>query len=184
MREQNELSLIINELQNVLERIEEDEIEQLVNAIVIADKVFVTGVGRVLLSMKSGVKRLNHLGVKTFYIGQIDEPAATKDDLLIVASNSGESIIPVAIANKAEKQDVKIAYIGGSRNSTCAKVADLKLIIPTENKLNSDGISSKQPMTTLFEQCLLLICDMLAMKIIKTKNIDIDALWETHANLE
>ncbi len=180
----DKFELILNELSQTCSQVKEDELNKLADMIIESNKLFTVGVGRVLLAIMSGVKRFNHIGIKAYHVGQIDEPALTEGDLLIVASNSGESIFPVAVTQKAKNLDAKIAYIGSSINSTCAKLADLAVILPTASKLNSSGIKSKQPMTSLFEQSLLLICDVLAMMIIEKKQLNIEELWENHANLE
>ena len=39
-------------------------------------------------------------------------------------------------------------------------------------------------MTSLFEQCVLLLGDILAKMIVESRNIDMKALWQCHANLE
>ena len=43
---------------------------------------------------------------------------------------------------------------------------------------------SQQPMTSLFEQSLLLVGDAIAMSMVRKRDIDLDSLWEYHANLE
>ena len=47
-----------------------------------------------------------------------------------------------------------------------------------------DEIHSRQPMTSLFEQALLLFGDTTAMMMIEYRNMDLEELWEYHANLE
>ena len=48
-----------------------------------------------------------------------------------------------------------------------------------------DEISSSQVMSSLFEQSLLLLADMVALLIVDRKQIsDLHALWKKHANLE
>ena len=39
-------------------------------------------------------------------------------------------------------------------------------------------------MTTLFDQALLLLGDILAKMIIEEKQLDMKALWRYHANME
>ena len=39
-------------------------------------------------------------------------------------------------------------------------------------------------MTSLFEQSLLLVGDILAKMIIEKENLDMKGLWQYHANLE
>ena len=45
-------------------------------------------------------------------------------------------------------------------------------------------IRSAQPMTSLFEQSLLLLGDTIASMIIERRHIVLKDLWRCHANLE
>jgi 6-phospho-3-hexuloisomerase len=59
------------------------------------------------------------------------------------------------------------------------------LKIPVSTKLQLPGeIPSVQPMTSLFEQSLLLLGDSLALMMIREQHIDMPSLWKYHANLE
>ena len=69
--------LITEELAVTLGQVEEKEVEALLAGIQKAEKVFFVGVGRVLLSLEAIAKRLAHLGIKTYVVGQITEPAIT-----------------------------------------------------------------------------------------------------------
>lgn len=177
--------IILSECERALNAVEKEQTQVLIDAITTAKAVFFIGIGRVLLSMEAIAKRLDHLGISTHIVGEITEPAITPDDLLIVGSGSGESLIPVAIAQKAVKLGVKVAYIGSNMQSTLANLAALKVRIPVLTKLGlPDEISSDQPMTSLFEQTLMLYGDAIAMMIIQQKEIDLSRLWHQHANLE
>ena len=90
--------IILNELGAALAGVREEDAERLTAAIMGAEQVFVVGVGRVLLMLQAFAKRLNHLGVRANFVGAIDEPAITENDLLLVGSGSGNSAVPVAIA--------------------------------------------------------------------------------------
>lgn len=64
-------------------------------------------------------------------------------------------------------------------------VADFMVRIPVRTKQYlPDEIDSCQPMTSLFEQSVLLIGDILAKLIIEQKQLDMRSLWQYHANLE
>ena len=64
-------------------------------------------------------------------------------------------------------------------------IADFFVRIPVRTKFYlDDEIDSCQPMTSLFEQSVLLLGDVLAKMIIKEKNLDMKSLWHLHANLE
>jgi 6-phospho-3-hexuloisomerase len=70
-------------------------------------------------------------------------------------------------------------------SSSAAGVAHLHLRIPCATKLARAGeIASRQPMTSLFEQALLVICDLISLLICSQKGLELAGLWHAHANLE
>lgn len=177
---------VLDELNRTLNRIDPASLERLADEILAADQVFFVGVGRVLLSLQSVCKRLAHLGIKAHYVGEITEPAITKNDLLIVGSGSGASLFPLGIAKKARSAaDCRIVHIGSNPNSEMKEIADFMVRIPVRTKFYlDDEIDSCQPMTSLFEQSLLLVGDILAKMIIEHRKLDMKGLWQYHANLE
>lgn len=177
--------LVIDECNLALTKIDEKKIDELIDYLFNADKVFFIGVGRVKLELEAFAKRLAHLGIKTHIVGDINEPAMTDRDILIVGSGSGESLIPVAIARKAKSLGGKIVHIGSNPQSSLAPITDLMIRIPVQTKLYlDDEISSNQPMSSLFEQSLLLLGDIVAKMIVEQKQIELKSLWQYHANLE
>lgn len=176
---------VLTELRQTLDRVEPDVLERLINEILSADKVFAVGVGRVLLSLQAFIKRLAHLGIRAHYVGEITEPAISAKDLLIVGSGSGSSLFPLAIARKAKEIGAAIVHIGSNPESPMKDIADFMVRIPVRTKLYlDDEIDSIQPMTSLFEQSLLLLGDLIAKLIIEEQSLDMKTLWEYHANLE
>ena len=179
------VNLVLEECRKVLLAVSEEDTAKLIDEILSAKKVFFVGVGRVMLSLKSVAKRLAHLGIETHLVGEITEPAISEGDILIAASGSGESIFPKEIAKKAKFLGAKVIMIGSNRESTLAGISDFMLRVPTNTKNNcQDEIESKQIMTSLFEQFLLLYGDIIAKIIVDKKNINIKELWQFHANLE
>jgi len=178
--------LILGEIETALSAVDDGDIERLVEAILGAEKVFVVGLGRVLLTLQAFVKRLNHLGVRAWFVGEINEPAITPRDLLIIGSGSGESAVPVAIARIGKKHGACTALLGSNGASTLAMAVDLFVRIPVRTKLAlPDEIPSRQVMSSLFEQCLLIVGDAIALRIVERKAItDLASLWSLHANLE
>ncbi len=183
---QADCAAVLDELGRTLASIDPASLERLADEILKAEQVFFVGVGRVLLSLQSVCKRLAHLGIKAHYVGEITEPAITKDDLLIVGSGSGASLFPLGIAKKARSAvDCRIVHIGSNPNSEMKKICDFMVRIPVRTKFYlEDEIDSCQPMTSLFEQSLLLVGDIPAKMIIERQNLDMKGLWQYHANLE
>ena len=177
---------VLAELDRTLASVDPAQLERLHDAILNADQVFFVGVGRVMLALQCVCKRLAHLGIKAHCVGDINEPAITRNDLLIVGSGSGASLFPLGIAKKARAAaDCTIVHIGSNPDSEMKDIADFMVRIPVRTKLYlPDEIESCQPMTTLFDQSLLLMGDVLAKMIIEEKQLDMKGLWQYHANLE
>lgn len=182
---QQTAELVVKELQTSLGSIDPQSVDQLIDLVLSARKVFFIGVGRVMLSLQAIAKRWAHLGIDTHLVGEITEPAITQDDVLIVGSGSGTTMFPAGIAQKAHAFGAKIVHIGSNPNSELKEIACLMVRIPVRTKYYlEDEIDSQQPMTTLFEQTLLLAGDIVAKMIIDRKQLDMKGLWQFHANLE
>jgi len=178
-------ALVLKELDTSLGCINENEVEQLIDIVLRSRKVFFVGVGRVLLSLQAIAKRWAHLGIDTHIVGEITEPAITADDVLIVGSGSGTTLFPAGIAKKAHIIGAKVVHIGSNPDSELKDIVEFMVRIPvrTKNYLD-DEIDSDQPMTSLFEQTLLLLGDIVAKMIIDRRHLDMKNLWQHHANLE
>jgi len=180
-----ECAEVVGELQRTLSSVDPDSVEHLVDAILGAEKVFFVGVGRVMLSLQAITKRLAHLGIDAHHVGEITEPALTDRDLLIVGSGSGNSLFPVAAARKAKSLGATVVHVGSNPRGEMSGIADFMVRLPVRTKLYlNDEIDSKQPMTSLFEQSLLLLGDIVAKIIIERRGLDLHELWRHHANLE
>lgn len=179
------VALVTEECHKALNAIEPEKVLEYIEMLTSAKRVFFVGVGRVLLSLEAIAKRYAHLGIDTVIVGQITEPAITKDDVLVVGSGSGETMFPAGIARKAKALGAKVVHIGSNPNSGLKDVADLFVRIPVESRAKApDEVHSGQPMTSLFEQSLLLFGDTTALMLVKEKHLELDKLWEYHANLE
>lgn len=143
------------------------------------------GVGRVMLMTKAFAKRLKHLGFDSYVVGETTIPAIERGDLLVVASGSGETLTTVTVSRLAKEHQARIALISSSSNSTLKKISDVSVRIPCPTKLHlPNEIQSKQPMTNLFEQSILIFYDCVSIIIQKKLNVSEEELWKIHTNLE
>lgn len=185
MNFQNLKDEVCEEIRSALTSVEEQNLKELTDLILSAEKVFVVGVGRVLLVMQTFAKRLKHLEIDAHVVGEIVEPPITAHDILIVGSGSGETMISVNIAKLAQKFGAKVGLITSSHKSTLKKLADVSVIIPCPTKLHlPDEPISNQPMGNLFEQSLYILCDCLTIILREKLGITEERMWKTHANLE
>lgn len=176
---------IVAEVGAVLEQVDPGEVERLVAEILNAEKVFIFAVGRVFLSLQCFGKRLGHLGIDCQVVGAVNEKPITPGDLLLVASGSGESKLPVQIAEIARNKGARLGLITSARSSTLKALSDFAVHLPCPTKNDPGyGVASIQPMSTLFDQALHLFGDEVAMTIQARKGIKTEELWRSHANLE
>jgi len=177
---------VTSELSAVLAKVDSAQVGQLIEAIEGAEKIFFIGVGRVMFMLQSIAKRLKHIGFDTYIVGETTEPPITPRDLLIVGSGSGSTLIPAGIAGKAKSLGAKIAHIGVIPDNPISPIVDVFLRIPCKSKVPmEDVVPSAQPMTTLFEQSVLLLGDALALMILAKRGDTVsEGMWTYHANLE
>ena len=104
---------------------------------------------------------------------------------MIVGSGSGTTLFPAGIAQKAHALGAKVVHIGSNPNSPLKDIAAFMVRVPVRTKYYlEDEIDSQQPMTSLFEQTLLLLGDIVAKMLIDRQGLDMKGLWQYHANLE
>ena len=177
--------LIINEISNLLISVDPKEVSKLIDEIIKADKVFFIGVGRVLFSLQCFCKRLAHLGIEANIVGAVNEKSMSTNDLLIVASGSGESIYPVVIAKKASAIGGTIGLITSARDSTIKSISNFAVHLPCPTKNDPNyGVKSKQSMSTLFDQCVHIFGDVLCLVLQDKTEQSSEELFKNHANLE
>ncbi len=181
---------ILDELNEVLYNVSEEQANELFHAVTTAKRVFVAGAGRSLLMVRCFAMRLMQTGFQAFVVGETTTPAITSEDLLIIASGSGETGTLKVNAASARKTGAKISLITSNPDSSISQLSDQIVVIPAStpkaNAHGSDKIVSIQPGASAFEQSVLLLCDALIIDLGSTKNLKErnSSLMKLHANLE
>lgn len=175
---------ILNEISLTLDAVSEEKVDELTEAIRSAGRIFVDGAGRSGYMMRCFAMRLMHIGFCTYFLGETVTPGAREKDILIVGSGSGETGSLVARAKKARKIGCKIAVITISGCCSLGSLADWVIEIPAPTAKIETEYKSIQPMGNLFEQALLLTCEIMIMKIMEKTGISSDEMFKNHANLE
>jgi len=150
-------------------------------------RIFVAGAGRSSLCMRALGMRLMHLGKTVYVAGETTTPAITETDLLILGSGSGRTVSLLAIAGQARRQNAKILLFTTDSASPLAELADHRVLIPAPSLKNVKGMSgleSVQPMGTLFEQSMLILCDCLILGLMQSMGVTTAQMLARHANLE
>ncbi|MFM9745481.1 SIS domain-containing protein, partial [Streptomyces brasiliscabiei] len=88
------------------------------------NRIFLTGSGRSGLALKAFEMRLSQLGKSVFFIGDTNTPAIDSEDLLIVASSSGETSQLINYADISKNIGSKIWLWSTNSNNTIYEKAD------------------------------------------------------------
>lgn len=175
---------IARELSAAMEKVDPVACENFCELIFRAKKIFVAGAGRSGLAAKAFAMRLMHLGFTVYVCGEIVTPNITGDDLLLIVSGSGETGILTGIAAKARALGAAVALMTTRPESTIGRGADVVVPIPAPTPKAGNAFASIQPMGSLFEQTCLILLDAMVIRLMELKNMDEDAMYTRHANLE
>jgi 6-phospho-3-hexuloisomerase len=175
---------IAGELRRTVQLIPEEQVRQLSEKLLQAERIFVAGSGRSGLMMRAFAMRLMHLGLTVYVVGETVTPGIAAMDVLVIGSGSGETKSLVSMAGKAKTVGADVALVTILPESALGRQADVLVAIPAVTKDSKDGSSSVQPMGSLFEQSLLLVLDAMILRIMAAMKLDGPAMFGRHANLE
>jgi len=173
------------EVARTLRDMDAEQVDKFIRAVLKARRVFFTAAGRSGYVLRCIAQRFFHIGIDAHFVGDLNVPPIKKGDLLVVASASGEKVVPVGLARLAKKRGAKVACVGANPSSRLARLADLFVEIPVPVKGGGKArAKSSQFIGSVFEQSLLVFGDTAALMIANKKGIHSKALLKRHTNLE
>jgi 6-phospho-3-hexuloisomerase len=177
---------VIGELQKTLALVSDANAEVLVDKIKSSGKILVAGAGRSGFAVKAFAMRLMHMGFDAYVVGETVTPNLDPQDLLLIGSGSGETGSLTVMASKAKSLGASLALVTIFPESTIGKLADIivRIPAPTPKAKSDEGLTSLQPMGSLFEQSLFLFLDVIILKLMDMKSKNSDTMFKRHANLE
>ena len=131
--------------------------------------------------------RLMHLGKTVYVVSETTTPSIAAKNLLIIGSGSGRTAGLLAMARQARSHDAKVLLFTTDVTSPMTELADQLVLIPASSLGMNEGRCdhmSIQPMGTLFEQSLLILCDSLILELMRHTGVSAAHMLERHANLE
>lgn len=182
----SDIKVIIDELSRTLSGIDRKQQEQMADEILKAKHIFVAGAGRSGMMARCFAMRLMHMGMKAYMVGEVVTPSMQEGDLLIITSGSGTTGSLVKMAEKAKVLNGRVGLITIYPESTIGKMADVVVQInaPTSKSEIDTGVTSIQPMGSLFEQSLLICLDFIIRILMDKTGITGEEMFKRHANLE
>ena len=143
---------------------QEEQREFLVNSILDSNKVFIYGVGRSGTMCKAFAIRLVQLGLKVFFVGETITPIVEKDDLVIIVSNTGETMSAIQTANIVRRLGAKVIAITAKEQSKLAHASSSVIHLKVK-KNEEDKVMA--PLGTIFEITALVFLDGIIPEIMK-----------------
>lgn len=181
----NSLLTILGEIEQVIQKVDEAEVEAFANKLLAVPRVFVTGEGRSGFMAKAFAMRLMHLGLTVYVVGETISPAIASGDALVAVSGSGTTAGTVHIAQTAKKTQAIVFAVSANPDSQLILLAEHRLIIPAATKWRRAGeITTEQPLGSLFDQCCHIVLDAVCLLIVRHKGLNNEAARQHHTNVE
>ena len=183
----NMIEKVLSEITTCLHLVVGESIAQAEALIDDASHIFVSGSGRSGLIMRALGARLMHLGKIVHVVGESTTPSIHAGELLVIGSGSGQTPTQFAIAQKARSQGANILLFTTNPASPLANLTEHCVLLPAPSLQEADArhhLTSIQPMGTLFEQSLLILCDILILSLMLRTGFSAAQMRLRHANLE
>ncbi|WP_311491886.1 6-phospho-3-hexuloisomerase [uncultured Anaerococcus sp.] len=178
-------NIVVSEIESVFSKLDYNDVSKFIEYINEANKIILIGVGREGLSTRAFTMRLMHLGYNSYWIWDDTTPSIEEGDLLIATNGSGNIGHINYVIEKAKEHKANTVVVTGNPNGKAAKTCDHTLFLPASVYLgDAEVVESIQPMGNLFEQCLLIMYDLIIMELLKNSDITENEMSKHHRNLE
>ena len=153
---QESVRYITTMLQEVLSNNDSAQIEEIIDYLLNANKIFVYGVGRSGHVGKGFAMRLVQLGLKAYFIGETITPIVESGDAAVIISNTGETMSAIQTGNIVRRVGAKVIVVTSDEKSKLAHLANIVVYIPIKDE---DRKKDLAPLGTLFEDSSMIFLD-------------------------
>ncbi|MFT4219278.1 MAG: SIS domain-containing protein [Microbacterium sp.] len=165
------------EIAAVVDMIDEEALDSLVQRVIRANRVYLTGAGRSGLSARAIAMRLMHIGLSAYAVGEVATPAIAAGDLLIAVTATARGSI-ASQAQAAHEVGASIAVFTTRAESGLLDVAETVVVLPIRTV-----IDTQQHAGSLFEQSTLVVGDAVCRAVQERLGVASAELDRRHANL-
>src|SRR5690606_30861728 len=146
---------VVDELGTVMQRVDEREVQVLLEQLLAARRVVLVGVGREGLTARGFAMRLAHAGIDAHWVWDDTTPPVGAGDLVVAVSGSGRIPHIESVMSNARNTGASTVVITAAPDAVTAAAADACVFVPAPAYLASgDLVPSIQPMGSLFEQSI------------------------------
>lgn len=155
-------------------------VDEMLNAILEADKIFLYGVGRSGLVAKAFAIRLVQLGLDVFFVGESNTPMVKSNAVAIIISNTGQTMSAVQTANIVRRIGARAIAITSDPHSKLSHAASTNIIIANRVPEREEK-AHLTPMGTVFEEATALLLDGLVPILMTRLGETNDSMRKRHA---
>ena len=152
----------------------------MINSILSAKKIFLYGVGRSGLVSKAFAIRLVQLGLNVFFVGESNTPMVEEDSIVIIISNTGQTMSAVQTANITRRIGAKVIAITSNPHSKLAQAASAHITIAGNLPSDKERLEFA-PLGTIFEEAVGLLLDAVITVLMKKLNETDESMRKRHA---
>ncbi len=170
----------------LLEEMDEAAAQELIEMILEARRVFLTGKGRSGYVAASFAMRLMQMGFEVHVPGEATCPRIGRGDLMIAVSCSGTTVTTVEFARISGESGATVVAVSARPRSPLTELAHHTILVPVTGK----DVKKRYRYVlgphnnTLFEEALFLYFDAMVHSLLAREGIPEKRLSQRHTNLQ
>ena len=174
---------IMNEICEVMDKFDEDTLDQAMTFLSKDKKIFVDGEGRSGFVGRCFAMRLMHIGYQPYVMGETITPALRENEVYLAISGSGTTKNTLSNAKAAKKLGLKIIAVTSKEESELGQLADCIIRVPGRIK-GDQKTASIQLLSSLFDQSVHIVLDELCLKLSRRDDVSDEMAAGNHVNVE
>jgi len=152
--------------------------DKFVDSIIGSRRIFIYGVGRSGLIAKAFAIRLVQMGLEVYFIGETITPIVEEGHLVIIVSQTGETMSAVQTANIVRRVGARVITITSGGHSKLASASNLVVVIDPSK---DDDRKRLAPLGTLFEDATLIYLDGIVAQLMEKLGQSEGSMRKRHA---
>ena len=182
----SEYQTALAELGTVFARLDDAQVNAVIERLARARRIVVFGGGRERLQIMGFAMRMFHMGLEAAVEGDMTTPAVGPGDVFLITCGPGYISTAQALMGVAKDAGAEVVLITARLQGRLSPLADLILHLPAQTMADDQGPakSSVLPMGSLFEGALFVLFEVMVLKLKARLNISADDMRANHTNLE
>jgi len=172
------LDYIMRNVKEALANVDPEAVKQTIEEFIDAKKIFIYGVGRSGMIGQAFAVRLVQMGFDVHFVGDMTTPFVDEGDLVVIVSNTGETMSAVQTANIVRRVGARVISVTSNPNS---KLGHASNIILEVGQTKDDQKKRLAPLGTIFEDAALVMFDSMIPLIMERTEQNEASLRRRHA---